>query len=302
MNLNGNTLNGLASATASGQAIAFAQNNAQLTTNNAAIAVPSTSIAGSATPLMVTAPAGIVSGNALVLVASAGSSPTFTLPSGFTAIRTDVGSSRSQVVACKTATGSEPGSYSTAFTGGAGNGTGAVLQLWNTNCANLAASSGAFANSATSLTTAGLTTAQPNEYVLVLASWACSDVPAVGLGQLYAGNGGVGYEAVTGYLQAAAGAIPTPLIGPMNPNDCGASTIIGQQIAFIPTSTVQAAPLLTNQAGAQVQSLNASVNNVLNVMAPPSSALGDGNTDDLGAIQGAINNSFGYWLIRPGRH
>jgi hypothetical protein len=70
LNLNNNRLSGMASATVSGQAIAFAQSGAQLTTNNAAIAIVSTSIGGSGTPLVITAPAGIVSGNALVLVAA----------------------------------------------------------------------------------------------------------------------------------------------------------------------------------------------------------------------------------------
>jgi hypothetical protein len=197
-------------------------------------------------------------------------------------------------VACKTASGSEPGSYSTTFTGG-GSSAGAILQLSNTNCANLAANSGGFTNSATSFTTPSLTTAQANEYVLVLGSWTCSDAPPITLGQVYVSNGTyISGQTVTGYLQLSAGASPTPSAGPTNPGDCGATAIVGQQIAFIPTSTVQSTPLLTNQAGTQVQSLNASVNNVLTVIAPPYNAQGDGNTDDTLAIQTAINNSFGY--------
>ena len=43
----------------------------------------------------------------------------------------------------------------------------------------------------------------------------------------------------------------------------------------------------------RVQSLNGSVNNVLNVMASPYNARGDGNTDDLNAIQQAIYDGEG---------
>jgi hypothetical protein len=191
LDLNSNTLSGMAPATGSGQALAFAQGNAQLTTNNSAIAVISSSEAGpSATPLLITAPANVAMGRALVLVMSAGSSPTFTLPSGFTQIRLDAGTQWSQVIACKTATGAEPGSYSTAFTGGASNGTGTILQLSNTDCAHLDTNSGGFINSALSYTIPSLTAGQTNEYVLAAGSNACADVPAISAGQVFVSNGG----------------------------------------------------------------------------------------------------------------
>jgi len=294
LNLGSGALSGLGPATASGQAITFAQGNVQLKTNNATIAVVSSSEAGpSATPLVITAPATITSGNALVLVMGAGSSPSFTLPTGFTRIRLDAGSSWSQVIACKTTTGSEPGNYSTVFTGGASNGTGALLQLSNTDCADLDTNSGGFQNSTLSYTIPSLTNAQTNEYILAAGSNFCGDVPSISLGQIFVSNGGNGRLVVSGYLQAVAGTSLSPILGPMSLNDCGPVTIAGAQVAFIPTSTVQSAPLISNQVHAQLTSLTASVNHVLNVMAPPYNALGDGNTDDLAGIQQAIYDACG---------
>src|ERR1700680_3529896 len=52
----------------------------------------------------------------------------------------------------------------------------------------------------------------------------------------------------------------------------------------------------SGQSAAQdycVQSLNASVGNLLNVMAPPYNARGDGKTDDLNTIQTAIYDGEG---------
>jgi hypothetical protein len=246
LNLNSNTLSGMAPATASGQALAYAQNGAQLKTNNAAIAVVSSSLGGpSATPLVITAPANIASGNTLVFIAGAGSVPVFTLPSGFTQIRNDAGS-WSQTIACKTAAGSEPGSYSSAFTGGA-NATGAIFQLSNTECAHLDASSGGFANSGNSFTIPSVTTTQGNESIFALGSQYCGNVPILSVGRVYVAHANL---AVSGYSQVVPGASPTVAFGP--DTSCGTAFIAAAQLAFIPTATVQASPLITNQTGAQV--------------------------------------------------
>jgi hypothetical protein len=296
LNLNTHTATGLAPATANGQALAFAQNGAQLTTNQPSIAAISTiENSGGGTPFVINAPASIVAGNALVLVI--GVYPTassFTLPTGFTQVRLDnTGANWTQMVACKTATGSEPSSYSISFAGGGSTSVGAILQLSNTNCSELDVNSGGFANSATTLTIPSVTTSQTNEYVLAAASWACADVPGINVGQIYINNGGFGRLTVSGYLQTAASSSPTPVVGPLNTQNCSPVTVTGQQLAFIPTTTVQAVPLITNQSGAQLSALNASVNNVLNVMAPPYRALGDGNTDDTNSIQQAIYDACG---------
>ncbi len=301
LSLNSNPLGGLAAATVAGQALTFAQNGAQLKINNAAIGVASSSLAGaSGTPLGISAPANIVAGRALVMVFTvAGSTPGVALPSGFTTIRTDSangnGSLWTQVIACKTATGSEPGSYSVSWTNGDNHGTGAVIQLSNTDCSHLDVTSGTNAGGTATLTIPNLTTTQNNEYILAAGSWNCGDVPAISIGQVFVNNSGVGRLIVSAYPQVLAGASLSPVVGPLNTNDCGLSgtAATGAQVAFIPNSTVQAAPLITNQVGAQLQSLTGSMNHVLTVTAPPYNALGDGNTDDLNSIQQAVYDACG---------
>jgi hypothetical protein len=294
LNLNSGSLSGLGAGTASGQALTFAQPGAQLTTNQPSITVTSTiETSGAGSPFTINAPASIVAGRALVLVLAVSNTATFSLPSGFTQVRTDAGTGWSQVLACKTATGSEPSSYSTAFTGSGTTSVGAILQLSNTNCAKLDVNNGGFTNSATGFTIPSLTTTQNNEFVVAGGSWGCSDVPGINVGQIFINNGGFGRLVVSGYSQNAASASPTPVLGPLNTNNCGPTPIVGQQVAFIPTTTAQSMPLITNQSGAQLATLNASVNQVLSVTAPPYNALGDGNTDDAAAIQQAIYDACG---------
>jgi hypothetical protein len=301
LNLNSGPFGGLGAATAAGQALTFGQIGAQLRINNAAINVVSSSVAGaSGSPLGITAPASIVAGRAMVLVFTvAGSTPGVTLPSGFTAIRTDSTNSSgnlwTQLVACKTATGSEPSSYSVSWTNGDNHGTAAIVQLANTDCTHLDVNNGANVVGATTLTIPSLTTTQNNEYILAAGSWNCGDVPGIGVGQVFVSNGGVGRLVVSGYPQVVAGTSLAPVVGPLNTSDCGlaGTAATGAQVAFIPNSTVQAAPLITNQMGGQVQSLTGSMNRVLTVTAPPYGALGDGNTDDLNAIQQAVYDACG---------
>jgi hypothetical protein len=303
LNLNSNALTGLAAANASGQALSYAQNGARLTANNAAIAEVSAGVmsGASSSPAAVPAPANIVSGNALVLVFGVyNSSPGISLPTGFSAIRTDSangsGNIWTQVIACKTATASEPGSYSVSWSNGDNHGTGAVIQLANTDCAHLDVGAGTNAGGTVTLTIPPLTTTQAGEYIIAAGSWDCANLPGLSIGELFVDSANLGRLAVSGYPQAAPGASLAPLVGPLNTQACGLSSnaTVGQQVAFVPTSTTQSVPVITNAIGAQVQSLNASVNNVLNVMALPYGAQGDGNSDDLSAIQTAIDNSLGY--------
>lgn len=286
---------GVPTATALGQALSWGQNQAQLTANNAAIAVVSTSTgAAGGSPLTINAPASISAGNALLLAFTYQGTSTPTLPTGFTQIRSDsVGTPTYSVLACKTATASEPSSYSISFSGSPSNIFGGIMQVAGTDCSHLDVNAGATSpGNILTFTLPTVTTTQANDYIFAVGSWACGDNPAINLGQLYINPGRI---AATGYLQASPGVSAAPVMGPLNPNDCGeaGTNWIGQQVAFTPNSTTQSAPIVGNQNGATLQSLTAQVNKVLNVMAPPYNARGDGNSDDTNAIQSAIYDACG---------
>lgn len=278
-------LSGLPAAAASGQAIAYGQSGAQLTVNRAGAFVSEGDNGnGSGTSNVIPAPANIVSGNALVAVGNwESATAVISFPSGFTALRSDSTTGLTAAWGCKIATGSEPGSYTLTSTVSAFN-AGAIVQLKGVTCSMLASSENA-ANAA-SVTTAGFTVA-PNSFVVSEGSFGGNTnlYPAYGQNLIPGGRGGLG----------AAGFVSPTGVAPSSSYSIigGATNFLVSQIALQAATTVQSAPLVTGQTGAQLGSLTANVNNVLNVMAPPYNAQGDGNTDDLPAIQQAVYDACG---------
>jgi hypothetical protein len=278
-------LTGLPAAAASGQAVAYGQNGAQLTTNQVSgpFVSESDNGAGSGTSDVIAAPANIVAGNALVAVhdwLSAGA--TITFPAGFTPLRSDTTTGITTAWACKTATGSEPGSYTINSSVNAFN-AGAVVQIKGVSCSMLNSSENA-AN-ASSVSTPGFSVA-PNSFVLSQGTFGGNTIVYPGYGQaLEVGRGSIGvggYNTPSGTVAAA----PFSIVG-------GATNFLASQIALQAATTIIGPPLVVGSTGAVLSTLTANVNNTLNVMAPPYNAQGDGNTDDLGAIQSAVYDACG---------
>ncbi len=287
LNLNSNTLTGLAPATVSGDALSYAQNGAQLTTNQAPVnpLVSNADNATNSSPMVISAPASIVAGNALVAIVDVTSATgVLSAPAGFTQLRTDstaLGNGMTAAFFCKTATGSEPASYSFSSTVST-NVQGAVIQLKGVSCTMDGAGSVGAAD-ASAATAPAFTTTLASDYVLTQGSYYGGVLNTASIGQVLDNQSAHGFAA-TGYVNAAS---PTAAV--TYTASAGAQTQLVSQVALESLTTIQNLALVMNQKGAQLQSLNASVNNVLNVMAPPYGALGDGNTDDTNAIQGAIN-------------
>ena len=285
LNLNSNPLGGLSPATANGQALTFAQSSAQLTTNQATgVFVSKADNSVSGTSIVITAPANIIAGNILVEVANwTSSTGTFTWPAGFTQIRSDstaLGNGLTVGWACKVATGGEPANYTTTFSVSAFT-TAAIVQIKGATCTSEGSSVGV-AN-ATSATAAGFATTLTSDYVLTQGSYYGGVPLTPTVGQLLVNQSSHG-TAVSGYTNPAGLTPSVTYSETINGNQ----SFLVSQVAFAASGTIQSLPLISGQQGANLQSLTTSVNNVLNVMAPPYNARSDGTTDDNPGIQQAI--------------
>lgn len=287
------TITHLRSAVSANEPVTYAQSGAQLTVNQnttSLISTGSVSTAGGS-PLVVAAPATIVNGRALVGAILADGTPTITPPSGFTLIRNVTSGAIKFATYCKTAS-SESGSYTFTFTGG---GTGArayITQLDGTDCSHIDGSTGVAAAYPSLPTVTGVATLHTNDLIIAAGTFYCGDTPNVNIGKVFYHDGNVGALVGSWRTQPTIGTSSTAIVGQVPANCGGGVAVIGQQIAFAPITTNQGGVIVSDQ-DARLTSLTASVGNVLNVMAPPYNALGDGNSDDLNGIQQAIFDACG---------
>lgn len=289
------TITHLRDAATSHEPITYGQPSAQLTVNQNTTSLISTGSVptGSTTPNVITAPATITSGNALVLAIQIfGGPPTITPPSGFSLIRSTVSGTVAQASYCKTATGSEPGTYSISFTGG-GPARSFITQLADTDCSHIDGSTGGVAAYPTLPTIAGVATLHTNDLILAVGSMNCGDTPQINTGKVFYNDNTIGLLVGSWRLQPSIGTSTTATIGQVPANCAGGAVLAGQQIAFAPKTTIQSGVIVSGQSGVNLGSLSASVNGVLNVMASPYGALGDGTTDDTAAIQQCIYDACG---------
>lgn len=287
---------GVPTATALGQALSWGQNQAQLTANLPATVVSNANnSANNVTTITIPAPATITNGNALVLTgtfnsAAIGSSGpgTITLPSGFALIRNDTtGANLTAIVACKTAN-NESGSYTLSWVTGT-NFSGVITNISGASCTVDASNGVGSATSGTVTATApALALTEGNDLVLGVASGMGGDgIVANGNYGALVANPSSSFIGTSIYQYTPTALVSQPFTA------TSSDYVLAQQVALVPSRTLQSAPLVTGQQGAHLQSLTAAVNKVVNVMAPPYNAQCDGNTDDTAAIQQAVYDACG---------
>jgi hypothetical protein len=306
--MNNQKLQTLTAAGIAGDAIAYAQSNAQLTHNQPTIAVVSSSETYSPnteTSQTVTAPASISNGNALVMMISVVgvTSETFTTPSGFTQLGTTVISSAGNgavgAIFCKTAA-SESGNYNFGWNN-AGFFIGGMVQLSGTNCSgyDLGGSGNASGSSSQTVTAPSLTPTHENDLVLAMGSQYGGGKVTPALGTVVwnqASNSNAAISFVNSYGTTA----PVTFNG-----TAAANAMVAVDAAFTPSTTITAAPIVHGSSGGIVNDLAGSFNQVVNVQSKlvpvaasngstvAAGATGDGSHDDTAAIQNAVDAASG---------
>ena len=308
--VNGQKLQALGAGGVAGDAIAFAQGNAQLKHNQPGIAVASSSSGFSSsveTSQVITAPTSIASGNALVALLSpvgAAAETWGTLPAGWTQIGSNISNSSGNGavggIFCKTATASEPGSYTFTWSSAAFF-LGGIVQLAGTNCSQVDAS-GASNNSnaaGVTVTAPALSTTHENDFVIAAGSQYGGGRVGPSLGTTI-WNQTSNSNAAVGFVDAYP---PTPAL--TFAGTAAANAMVALDVAFYPTSTITAAPILHGSSGGTVNDLAGSLNGTINVQSATvpiatsagltlaMGATGDGNHDDTAAIQNAVDAACG---------
>ncbi len=289
-NFTNGPVTGVPTATSIGNALSWGQSQAQLTVNqaSAAIASVSSNTVGGGSPQSLNAPANIVSGN--VLVASLQflnvGSETITPPSGFIAMGNASNGGGPVYTFCKVATGSEPSSYSWSWNNAAYIVFISIAQVSGVNTCTPDGQVSNDSASGTTVTLASFPVSHLNDFVYIAEGQ--NNTPGSlwsSIGASISANGG---GAANWWFTNNSFATPAiTLTGSYN------NGVNGVAFALPTNATVQASPLIQGQSGAMVQSLTGQVNKVLNVMAPPYNAQGDGSTDDWNAIQSAIYDACG---------
>jgi hypothetical protein len=308
--VNGQKLQALAAGAIAGDAIAFAQGNAQLKHNQLGIAVVSSSSALSSsteTSQAITAPASIASGNALVAMVTpvgAATQTWGTLPTGWSQIGGNISNSAGNgavgAIFCKTATGSEPSSYTFTWNNAAFF-LGGIVQLTGTNCSQVEVSGGGNAGNASgqSVAAPALTTTHENDFVIAAGSQYGGGKITPSMGTTI-WNQVSNSNAVVGFVDSYP---PTPTL--TFSGTAAANAMVAMDVAFYPISTITAAPILHGSSGGAVNDLAGSLNGTINVQSATvpiatgagltvaMGATGDGNHDDTAAIQNAVDAACG---------
>lgn len=205
----------------------------------------------------VAAPASIVDGNVLVLVASVAgaNSETWTPPAGFTQIGstvTSVAAGKVQMAAwCKVAA-SESGTYALSFNNGTTLGVAAITQLSGTNCTPDNTPGTATANAAT-ITLATTTTTKANDLIFVLASRPAAS-PTLGFTtpetftQSWANNGTLVSTSPNGSGNTPSTTLVSYVTSTLAAS--AANDFVGMIIAFAPTVTSTTTPFVANSSTA----------------------------------------------------
>lgn len=286
----GHNINGLPSSTSSGQPLTFGQSNAQVTNPTAtAVLVSSSAVPNHnfQTSIAITAPSGIVSGNALVAVLAlqAGGSQTISPPTGFSLITGSQFQQGGGVQAafCKIATVSEPGSYTFSWSNSAFTG-GGIYQLSGVSCTGGGTPTSAGTSSAASITVPAITNLSLNSVIIDFANYGAGFPHSVAQGR----GTTVFAQANSGVFQFYQwGSTTSPAVTYTDPGN-GGNDFLGEQVALQSSSSLQSVPVL--QGGTTLlQNVTESANGTIDVAAPPYNAACDGVADDAAAIQTALN-------------
>jgi hypothetical protein len=297
----GHGITDLRQAVATGEPMTWGALNQQFAHNQPGAKIVSSSGATSGSGgVTISAPASISPGNALVaFVFTVGSAaPTFgSLPSGFTQIGTTAASTASHGLAaavfCKTATGSEPGTYTFTWTP-LNFQAGLMYQVAGISCSQVdgAVESGNASNaSSQTVAVPGIATTHENDFIMTAAGVYGAGTMTVN------GSSGPGTPIGDGHCTNAysfdqpSGTSPTINYSCAN---VSADAALAVGVAFIQPTVITSPPVQQASGGNVVQDLQGSINGAINLAYPPAylnlpGAVGDGATCNEAILQNLLD-------------